>query len=207
WMSEMRTTIAGDAAPGAPGDPRPEANVGKDLDTVVDMQSIVSIFNRNPGFYNPVSYGIIGSLLLVWTLISLRSQAVANQAWLAIAAAAALTPLFAYHREHDTKLLLLCIPACIGLWAARGALGWTAMILTTTTIALNGDLTQIARIMLIEPHVSYQPGFIANITAILFGRPAQLSLLILGVFYLLAFMRQLMRGANADRAQIVDGES
>ena len=43
--------------------------------TIIDLQTVISIFRDDPRFYNPVTYLIFGSLLLVWIIITVRARA------------------------------------------------------------------------------------------------------------------------------------
>ena len=89
-----------------------------------------------------------------------------------------------YHRQHDARQILLCIPASLALWVGgRKADRW-ALMLTTGSIFLLSDLGAALRIGLIEPWIKVQTGWWGKFVTILFGRPAQLSLFLLGVYLL-----------------------
>ena len=111
---------------------------------LVNLQTVFSAFWSNPHIYNLAAYLVVGPLLLVWALVAIRSRSTASTTWLALAAIAALTMLPLYHRQYDTKLLLLTVPACTMLWSEKGIVRWLALLLTVAGFVVTGDLSWIA---------------------------------------------------------------
>jgi hypothetical protein len=201
WLLELKANKDFFAVHGGMDDPGPASGVGSMIDAVVELQSVLSVFWDNPHFYNPVAYLLCGVLLLVWIAATRRLPATPQNVWLALAAASALTLLPLYHRQHDARLILLCIPACVSLWAARGKVGWAALTLTSAAIVLTGDIASALRIAMVEPWLERQAGLMGSVLTVLFGRPAQLSLFCLAVFYLWVYARRaLAADAKAETA-------
>ncbi len=140
WMQELQSNLLANSAPGSLSDPRPANFDGRLPWTVIDLQTVFSVFRDNPSFYNPATYLVFGPLLLVWILVTLRSRFSQMRASLALAAIAALSMLPVYHRPYDAKLLLLTIPACAMLWTEVGLLRWLALLANTAAIVLTADI-------------------------------------------------------------------
>ncbi len=87
---------------------------------LINLQTALSVLRDDPRFYDLASYLVCGLLLIFWANVVLRSRPTSANAWLAIASVAALSMLPTYHRQQDTRLLLLTIPAFALLWAKRG---------------------------------------------------------------------------------------
>ena len=90
--------FAATSARGGINEPGPNAMLGHSIYAVVDLQAAISIFRDDPHFYNIASYVFCGTLLLVWSIWTLRTRISVPRAWLALAAVTAFTLLITYHR-------------------------------------------------------------------------------------------------------------
>ena len=156
---------------------------------VVNLQSVVSVFRDDPRLYNSVSYLVCGALLLVWSVMTLRSRPTPARAWLALAAVSALTMLATYHRPYDAKLLLLTVPACAMLWAEGGPMGWLALLVNTAGFVLTGDIPLALLVSLTRSLHVDTAGLPGKMLTVVLARPAPLMLLAMSVFYLIALQR------------------
>jgi Glycosyltransferase family 87 len=199
WYSEMRANLARFADHGDLDDPGLDSHLGRDIEGVVGFQAIVSVMDDNPAVHNAVTYVLFGAMLLLCLGAAVRSRGTLEGIWLGLACIFAITMIPVYHRVRDTKLIVLCVPAWLVLWKTRGFLGWTAMLLISAAIALNGDMAETLRILFVEPHVHYHAGWMGDLLAVILGRPAQLSLFLLGVFYLIAFELRIFSKAFGQR--------
>ena len=149
-------------------------------------------FNDDPRFYNPVTYLVFGSLLLVWMIVTVRARAAPSKDHLALAAIAALSMLPVYHRTHDAKLLLLTIPACAMLLAEGGGLGRIGLLLNSRAILITSDFSLgLLAILTKDLHLyTGNPPF--KMMLILLARPIPIVLLALGSFYLWLYKRRCM---------------
>ena len=131
WMQELQTNLVATSAHGDIRDPGPTSSGIHELEIVIDLQSVISVFRDDPRVYNSASYLICGTLLLVWAIRTLRSDLMQPRDCLALAVIVPLTMLVSYHRAYDAKFLLLTIPACAMLWAEGGIIAWTALLINS----------------------------------------------------------------------------
>ena len=206
WMQEWHSNILAFSAHGGLSDPSLASKGGHALGMMVNLQTLFSVFWDDPRIYNPVTYLICGPLLLVWAIVTLRSRCSPARAWLALAAMAALSMLPIYHRQQDTKLLLLTVPACVMLWAEGGPIGWFAVVVNTTGLVLTGDLVWIILFSLFSRlHLSTAGMAERLLTAAqVFATP--IILLVMGIFYLWMYVRRISpdngRGPNQSEGLI-----
>jgi hypothetical protein len=150
WLQEWQSNILALAAHGGPNDPSPASSGAFGLDMLVSLQTVFSVFWNDPRIYNSLSYFICAPLLIVWGVITVRRYPTPERAWLALAAIACLSMLPVYHRQLDTKLLLLTVPACAILWAKRNRVGRLALFTTFAALILVGDLPWVILLALIN---------------------------------------------------------
>lgn len=184
WFSEMRTNLAWFSGPGGPCDPSPKSGGSHGMDMLVNLQAVFSFFRDSPSFYQPVTYAICGSLLLIWVWITLRRPPTPANAWIALASVSALSVLPFYHHVHDAKLILLALPATIMLWNQGKRIGRIAMLFTVLAFVCTGDL--VWTFVFILMRLMHPPGtwLGAEIFFAAQAFPAPLAILALGVFYL-----------------------
>jgi hypothetical protein len=161
---------------------------------VVNLQAVISIFRDDPRVYNPISYLVCAPLLVAWAIYTLRHRPTPKTASLALAAIAALSMLPIYHREYDTKLLLLTVPACAILWAEGGRIGRLALLVNSAGFVLTGDLPNAAFLGFL--HFLHLPttGLSGQVLIAAQVFPAPLMLLVMGIFYLWAYARRCSTG-------------
>jgi hypothetical protein len=189
WMSELHSNLTATSARSDINDPGPTSASRDTPDSIVDLQTVISVFLDDPRIYNPASYLFCVPLLLVWVLATLRSRFSPATACLALAAIAPLAMLPLYHRQDDARLLLLTIPACAMLWAGRGVVGWSALAVTAAGLVVNGDTLTAARIWLSRPLLATAQGLTGEILTVVLARPVPLVLLAMCIFYLWAYVR------------------
>jgi hypothetical protein len=190
WLWEWRVNLAAFSAHGAMNDPGPASSGGHGLAMVISLQSLLSVIRDDPHFYNVGSELICAPLLLVWGFVTLRGPASPRRAWLALAFISALTMLPVYHRQYDSKLLLLTVPACVMLWAERGLVGWLAMVINTGAFVLTGDLTWAILLGLIHRLPMSTSGVGGTLLTVLEVFPAPFILLLTAIFYLSLYARK-----------------
>jgi len=184
WLSDLSWTLKSISARGALNDPGPASSGAHGLGMMVNLQTIISYLRDDPGFYNSVTYIVCGALLLVWIWNTLGSRPSHDKTWLALAAISAFTMLPVYHRQVDTKLLLLSVPACALLHAEGGRTGRLAVLLTGAAFVLTGDIPWAIALRIISYiHLPEQPFFKGTLVAIQI-LPIPLILLAVCVFYL-----------------------
>jgi hypothetical protein len=190
WMQELHSNIQVISAHGGIQDPGPTGPNLHGPAKIIGLQSVIAVFRNDPRIYSPVSYLICGALLLIWAVRTLRMRFSQAGAWLALAAVAPITLLVTYHRVHDSKLLLLAVPACALLWAGGGLIRWLALLLTSAAIVFSADMPlTILKIFTKNLHIS-TAGLSGQLLTIVVMWPTQLTLLAMGIFYLWIYLRR-----------------
>jgi hypothetical protein len=192
WLPELRDNLHLAGMRGGLNDPGPAAIGFHQPDAIISLQALISVFRNDPRIYIPISLLVAGALVLLWIVVTLRSQASERNAWIALAAIAPLTMLVTYHRQHDAKLLLLTIPACALLWSERGVAGWLALLTNSAAILITADIPA-TYLSIITSHQSVGAGFFGELKAALLVRPIPIALLFLACFYLGVYMKQIGR--------------
>lgn len=198
WFQEMHSILAREEVPGDLGDPGPTGlTFTKQLAPILSIQAAASLFKNDPHFYDPASYLIVGSLILIWAVTVLRKRCTRDGTLLALGAVSALTLLPVYHRTYDSKLLLLMIPAFGMLWAGKGAKRWVALGLTSAAIFFSSDMVNFfwgAVIRKMEPALG-SPW--QRFEALLL-HPVPVVLLAAGSFYLWQYIRYAPEAAREE---------
>jgi len=190
WSDELRANLAAVSARAGNNDPGPSSSGAHGLGMVADLQAGLSLIRDDPRFYNPISYLVCGALLLAGAVKTLRTRPAPADAWLALAVIAPLTMLPVYHRQYDAKLLLLAIPACAMLWAARRPGSRLATVLTAAALLASGDIPSALLITLINNAHLPATGFIAQLLTAVQVLPTPLTLLAMSVAFLWMYARQ-----------------
>ena len=190
WLQEMHANMLAFSVHGGMNDPGMQSSGAHGLGKLVSLQAIFGVFWDDPRFYDPASYLTFAPLLLVWAFYTFKSPRSSAKTWFAIAAISAFSMLPVYHRQQDTRLLLLTVPACAMLWAEGGLTGWLAVLVTSTGLFFTGDLPWAVFFTVIHK-VHLTAGGIAAKLMLgieLFSLP--LMLLIVGVFYLGVYIQR-----------------
>jgi Glycosyltransferase family 87 len=190
WMQEMRSNLALLSAHGSVNDPGPDSLTFHSADYVISLQSVFSLFRDQPHFYNIASYVISGSLLVAGAIRVLKSRFTNENAWIALAAIAALSMLPVYHRGYDAKLLLLTVPACSLLWATDARLKWAAGLLTVLALLSTADIPSTVLLTIMNSLKIGTASIFGKILTVFVFHPAPLVLLTTGVFYLWIYFRR-----------------
>ncbi|HEV2132822.1 MAG TPA: glycosyltransferase family 87 protein [Terracidiphilus sp.] len=189
WYPELHRNIAFEVARGGIDDPGPTGAHQNTPAPVIDLQAAISVFKDDAGSYNIVSYLVIGVLILAWIVVVLRKRPSPQGALFALAPVAALTLLPVYHRPYDAKLLLLTLPACALLWAAKAPRRWIALALTAAAIFITSDIPLAMDVALGQSLSLSTNTFAGKLATVLLLRPAPLILLAVGCFYLWVYVR------------------
>ena len=187
WMSELRTNLAQTSQLGDINDPI-SVNPAFHGASIIDLQSVFSLIRNSPRFYNQASYLTCAPLLLVWAITTVRKKFSLEGAWLGLAAIAPLSMLPLYHRTHDTRLLLLVLPAFAFIWARGGISKWLALLFTGAAVSVIG----IFPAQLIAIYTEHLRGSIQGLPGLLlalaFTRTAPLILLGMSIFYVWSYV-------------------
>ena len=190
WWREILINISATSIHGGVSDPGPTSTGAHGLAMVVSLQAVFSIFRDDPRFYNLASYLTCAPLLVVWMWKTARKASSKMNTWLGLATIAGLTMLPVYHRQYDTKLLLLTIPACALLWAEGSRAGRFAVLVNAAAIVLNGDLTWTVILGIVHAMHVQAGGFGEKLLVGVQVFPAPLSLLASCVVFLWLYVRR-----------------
>jgi hypothetical protein len=200
WVPELHSNIVEYAAPGNLNDPGVASSGAHGLGMLVSLQAVFGILWDDPRFYDPASYLVCAPLLLLWALVTLRSRFSYANVWLALAAIAPLILLPVYHRQQDTKLLLLTIPACAMLCAEGGLVGKLALLINAAGFFLTAELPWAFLLALLNhlpPPSSWGSREIEICMQVL---PIPLVLLATGIFYLWVYAHRASSHAASARS-------
>ncbi len=190
WIHEWQANVAAFSVHGGLNDPGPASTGRYGFGMMVSLPVLFSYFKDDPNFYNPASYLVTALAFLALPFFTMRTRLQQWQ-WLAIAAAAALAMLPVYHRQQDTKLLLLTIPACAILWTRAGVgTRWLALVVSIAGFVLTGDVLWILLDVIFKVHLSM------NVRIL----PVPLILLSMSLFYVCAFAWASLRSERVETA-------
>lgn len=190
WINELHSNIQAFSIPGGLMDPGLAAKGVFGLGLLISLQTVFSFFRDDPYFYNPASYLVCLPLLLIWAVATLRQRLSQAKLPLALAAVSALSMLPVYHRQDDAALLLLAVPACAMLWAEGGRAGRIALLLTTASIVLSGDLPLGILLRVADTREVIAVDLWRRILTILQVFTIPIALLSVSIFYLWIYARR-----------------
>jgi hypothetical protein len=199
WPSEWNSNISASETESGINNPHARVVEGYNPFSIIDLQTVTSIFVDSPKSYNGVAYAICFPLLLVWVVVTLRKHPSQAEALLGIAAIAALSMLPLYHRMYDAKLLLLAVPACAMLVAEGGVTGRIALLLTTASFVAIADIP-IVTFTYFTQNIHITPTDAGGkLLTVLVRQYVPILLLLLGVFYLWVYMRRTWNAVRSRR--------
>ena len=190
WPHELHANLVGIAAHGNASDPGPANN---EAQSIANLQALFSLISDNPHFYNRAAIAVFTPLLLAWLYLVMRPVKAAGKRpldsvnphstfardVLALATAAALSFLPIYHRQYDTRLLLLMFPAVALLASTRLLRGKAALALSVlATVTLSHQFLNLG------PRLGHRLASLPPVVQLVFYRPLPLTLLLLACFFL-----------------------
>lgn len=203
WLGEMGANRLAFFTAGSINDPAvPHATCA-----ITSLQAITSFFWSDPHSYNLAAYIVSVPILIALAIFTLRGRNSWENMWLVLASIAALSMLPVYHRQYDAKLIILTIPACAMLWSKRGLLGWTALAVTSVTLASNADFPWISFVTLIERMHLSLTGSNGRLLTALWVFETPFVLLTAGIFYLAVYWRSAFSAASPVSRETATGAS
>ena len=201
WFAELHANLQTITSHGNTNDPGPDTIIGPNPSMLVNLQTVVSMLWDNPRIYNPASYLVCAPFLLLWIRTTLRGCSSQTEQRLGVAAIAVLGLLPLYHRQYDTRLLLLTVPICAQLWAEGGRIGRLSLLLTAAAALFTSDISLRILAIVVDPWLESTHSVLGKLSALWAARPASFILLAVGIFYWWVYMRRTASlGAPADAA-------
>jgi hypothetical protein len=188
WLADMRANLAGNSAPGSVNDPGP---LNPQADAIASLQAVFSVFRDSRPFYSVMAYLTTAVLYIACLYAAVRMRNSPERHLLVIAAIACITLLPIYHRQYDTRILLLIFPAIAWLFSRRRSLGFGALVLAF--VAIFPAIAQIAGRVIAHGQTSLAS--LGTLRFLLAYRLMEIMNLALAVFFVVI----LLRAALTDR--------
>jgi len=191
WRTELAGNLAETSAHGDISDPGPSSSSRQgSADIIIDLQTVLSLLDDDPRFYNLATYLVCGLLLVIWLIAAIRRSQPLERAWFAMAFLVALTMLVSYHRPYDAKLLLLAVPALSMLGSERTRWRKLASVLITVSVLFTSDLPlALLAVLTSGIHVS-SLGSVERVLLSPLLRPAPIALLLMSLMFLWIYLHQ-----------------
>ncbi len=184
WLIDLRANLHGNAAPGGADDPGVRSTEALYM---ANLQPLFSTLTSSRSLSNVLALATVLLLLAVWLPLAVRLPNTYAKHLLAIGSLACLTLLPLYHRQYDTRILLLVFPSVAYLLNRRrdlkafwGPLSFAVLALATV-LTSHQYLQKFASRFL--PSLATAP----PLKVLLVLRPLPLSELALAIVLLAAF--------------------
>jgi hypothetical protein len=180
WLADLTANLKGNAGGGGANDP---TRGSVEAINMANLQPLFAAETSNEKVYNAAAQALSLLLLAAWAVPAWRMRNTLQKHMLAIAAMACIMLLPIYHRQYDTRVLLLVFPAVALLlvwrtvsWGVPGlALLAVATVTTTHTYLNRLTLNHAAVIKAASP-----------LKTVLLYRPLPVTELVLAVFLVAA---------------------
>jgi len=181
WLPELRANLAGNTSSGNVGDPTP---ANPEAFNIASLQTVTGEFlsHRNAVL---AAYAIAAILLAGWLYASWKIPPSESKHLLALAGLAAITLLPIYHRQYDTRLLLLAFPAVALLCRRRVVWGVVGFVLLTLATVM----TSHVYLHVMETHAVRLAANKGALMTIALMRPLPVITLAVAVFFVAAMVR------------------
>ncbi len=193
WLPELRANLQGNAAPGSVNSP---ASGHTQAVNLTDLQAIFAAVRDRASFYNGAALLVSVGLFAAWAVPAARLRDTLPKHLLAVAAISCLMPLPIYHRQYDTRILLLAFPAVAYLLAERGRRVWGLFALLLMTVATVVTAHPFLNRLIRAPGPVEHAG---PLKTLLLYRPMPEILLLLFLFFTVSLWR-LRDGGSAGKS-------
>jgi Glycosyltransferase family 87 len=134
WVSDLRANLSMATAPGATDDPRP---ANGQASAALNLQTITSIFFSDEKGFNDAAYVIFTLLFAAWAVAALRMNPTMENHLLSLGVLSVLTLLPIYHRNYDSRFLILSIPAALIVYENRRFVGaFLCVLVALATVSI-----------------------------------------------------------------------
>ncbi len=200
WLAELGANLHGNASAGSVNNPAPGHIQAVNL---TDLESLLAAARDNAPFYNRAAYLLAALLLAAWAVPVARLRNTFEKHLLAIAAIACLALLPIYHRQYDTRILLLAFPAIAWLLAQKGHRVWGSLGFALLTLATLLTAHQFINRALLHQQAAIEHA--GALKTLLLYRPMPEILVVLFLYFLGSLLRAMrtqdLAGSNRYRAR------
>ena len=181
WLPELAANIQGNETQGNINDPT--RGHTEALQTA-SLQAIVGAVDAKPLIGNALAISVTCALLLIWMVPAWRLENSLEKHVLAIAAISCMAVLPVYHRQYDTRLMLLAFPAASLIWRnRRRSWGLLSLVVLTAAIVCSAHQT----LHRLEARHGAEIVLAGPLATLLRYRPMPEAFLLLALFFLAAF--------------------
>ena len=184
WLSELPANVVGITAHGQAGDPGPS---NAEASAIGGLHPLLSLYRDSPPFYNKAAAMIGVVLIAAWIVPMLRMRPSIERDYLGLASIVCISLLPVYHREYDTRILLLTFPAFSLLMSGRVATRITTFTVTLASLLLITHNWNNIVITYFTPTLIATQGSLTVWQTILWLRPVPVFTSLMTVFYLGCF--------------------
>ena len=195
WLAELRTNVYGASLPGQ-ATTVARGSIGGLEQT--QLQDLFSVFRDQPAFDNMASLLLCAVLLVLLAVPLLRLPNTRPKHLLAFAALGCFTLLPVYHRQYDSRMLILVFPAVAYLLAQRADrwLGWIGV--TLLALAVIGTSHQYLHFLATHFGTALEQAGI-GLTLLMFRPMPEITLLLL-LYFLFVLYRWMSQHGGGEAA-------
>jgi len=181
WLADLSLNLKGNAGSGGANDP---ARGSVSAPYMANLQPLIAAEDSSKRIYNPLAEAATLLLLGAWALPAWRMRNTFEKHLLAIASMACIMLLPIYHRQYDTRILLLVFPAVAMLLAwrrARWGVPGLVLLAIATIVTSHTFLTRLT----VKKDLAIEGA--GGLKTLLLYRPIPEIELLLAVFLIAAF--------------------
>jgi hypothetical protein len=118
WLADYREAFRAGFLPGGSGSP-----LGPEAFRFLNLQTVVGLWQPRPSMYDAITWAFTGLVFLFWLGSYLKRRNAPHALLLSLAGLVCLSLLPVYHRDYDSRLLILTLPAMVLLLFRRPGMG------------------------------------------------------------------------------------
>jgi hypothetical protein len=181
WLANFRHAVSVGIAPGGTNEPSP-ANPA--AIHIINLQTIVSIWVSSPRIYGAISLLIAMAIATLWLWSYRRVAQTPRDELFAMAGLLCLSLLPVYHRDYDSRLLILTIPPIVWLLRHHLRIG-VVMLIASMPLLFCQTTMHTLHYLLVRGRLD--SAVFTPLETLLYLRQQSISLLALAILWPLAY--------------------